>query len=96
MTQKSQFKLQIFIYFFLFSIVMSLLAWILGLGALLIILLILLIISFVFWLVMLLDAVKRKDTGWIILFVFCAITGVLSGIIATIYYFVAYKHHPLG
>ena len=67
---------------------MSLVGWILGLGTIIIILL---IISFVFWLIMFIDAVKKRDALWIVLFIFCAFTGFLSGIIATIYYFVAYK-----
>ena len=61
---------------------------ILGLGFFIIILIIL---SYIFWLVMFIDALKRRDILWIILFIFCFFTGFLSGIIAIIYYFVAYK-----
>jgi hypothetical protein len=68
---------------------MNIFAWILGLGAVVIILL---IISYVFWLLMFIDAVKKRDILWIFLFIFCFFTGFLSGIIATIYYFVAYRH----
>ncbi len=65
---------------------------ILGMGiAAIAFLIILLIVEYVFWLFMFIDAVKKRDTLWIALFAFSFITGFLSGILATIYYFVVYK-----
>ncbi len=55
------------------------------------ILIIILIIEYVFWLFMLIDAIKKRDVLWICLFAFSFITGFLSGVLALIYYFVEYK-----
>lgn len=58
---------------------------------LIVFLVILAILSYVFWLWMFIDAVKKRDTMWILLFVVSFLTGFLSGIIAFIYYMVVYK-----
>ncbi|NOZ80791.1 MAG: hypothetical protein GXP63_03900 [DPANN group archaeon] len=67
---------------------MSLIAWLASFG---IIIVILIILGYIFWLVMFIDALKRRDTLWILLFVLSFFTGFLNGILATIYYFVVYK-----
>ena len=59
--------------------------------ALLVFLIILAIISYIFWLWMFIDAVKKRDNMWIILFIVSFLTGFLSGVIAGIYYIVEYK-----
>lgn len=71
---------------------MGLIETILGLGIFFVVVLIILaVLSYVFWLVMFIDALKRRDMLWIALFIFCALTGVLSGIIAAVYYWEVYK-----
>ena len=67
---------------------MGIIGWIIGMGAVIIILT---IIGYIFWLFMFIDALKRRDTLWILLFILSFFTGFLSGILATIYYFVIYK-----
>lgn len=71
---------------------MAMMETLLGIGiGLLVLLVILLIAGFVFWLWMFIDVLKKRDTMWIVLFVVSALTGFLSGLLATIYYFVEYR-----
>lgn len=67
---------------------MSLFSWAMGFGGTY---LVLLIFSYIFWLVMLIDAVKQKDVPWMVAFVLCAFTGLLSVIVSSIYFIVSYK-----
>jgi hypothetical protein len=67
---------------------MSFISFILSLG---VFVLILLFLSAIFWMFMFIDALKRRDILWIVLFIFCFFTGFLSGVIAIIYFFVVYK-----
>jgi hypothetical protein len=67
---------------------MDLLAAILGLGTFV---LIILVIGYIFWLWMFIDALKKRDILWIALFIFCFFTGFLSGLIATLYYYIVYR-----
>lgn len=67
---------------------MGIIAAILGMGMFFVFLIIL---GYIFWLCMFIDALRRRDVLWIVLFIFCFFTGFLSGIIALIYYFVAYN-----
>jgi hypothetical protein len=67
---------------------MDFLAAILGLGAFV---LIILVIGYIFWLWMFIDCLKKRDILWITLFIFCFFTGFLSGLIATLYYYIVYK-----
>lgn len=67
---------------------MSLFSWAMSFGGTY---LVLLIFSYIFWLVMIIDAVKQKDIPWIVAFVLCAFTGFLSVIVSAIYYISAYK-----
>ena len=67
---------------------MGLLAIILGMG---LVVIILLILGYLFWLWMIIDALKKRDTLWIALFIVSFFTGFLSGIIATLYYIIVYK-----
>jgi hypothetical protein len=60
-----------------------------GIG-LVVLLVVLLIAGFIFWLWMFIDALKKRDTLWIALFIFSFLTGFLGGLMATIYYFVVY------
>jgi hypothetical protein len=71
---------------------MGLLETLLGVGAVVLVLIIILLIAgYIFWLWMFIDALKKRDTLWIVLFIFCFFTGFLGGLIATIYWFVEYK-----
>lgn len=67
---------------------MGLLGFILGMGS---VMMIVLILSYVFWLFMFVDALKKRDILWIALFAFSFFTGFLSGILAALYYFIVYK-----
>ena len=71
---------------------MDWIAFIVGLGVIAVIaIIIFLVLSYLFWIWMFIDAVKKRDVMWIVLFVVSALTGFLSGVLATIYYFVEYK-----
>ena len=52
---------------------------------------IILLIGLLFWAWMFHDALKTRDTLWIILFIFCFLTGVGQSIIAIVYYFLVYR-----
>ena len=62
-----------------------------GVLFLLILLLIVLIIGYVFWVWMFIDALTRRDTLWIALFIISFLTGFLPGIMASVYYYTVYK-----
>jgi hypothetical protein len=55
------------------------------------------VVSFLFWLNMLTDALKKRDVLWISLLVAGFLSGVLSGLFSTLYYEIMYKddngHH---
>ncbi|MBI4450586.1 hypothetical protein HY642_01300 [Candidatus Woesearchaeota archaeon] len=53
--------------------------------------LILLLIGYVFWLRMFVDAMKQRDTQWIMLFALSFFTGLLPGVIAAVYYAEVYR-----
>jgi fructose-specific phosphotransferase system IIC component len=62
-----------------------------GLITLMIVLLIVFeVISFIFWLNMLTDALKKRDTLWIALLIVGFLSGVLSGLFAALYYEIMY------
>jgi hypothetical protein len=48
------------------------------------------VVSFIFWLNMLTDALKKRDALWIALLVVGFFSGVLSGLFAAIYYEIMY------
>jgi hypothetical protein len=71
---------------------MALMESLLGLGiGLVVLLLVSIIANFVFWLWMLVDALRKRDTLWIALLIFSFFTGFLSGLMATVYWFVVYR-----
>ena len=63
----------------------------LGLSGLLVILIVFIILSYLFWLWMFIHALGERDTLWITLFVLSFFTGLLEGILASIYYFQVYR-----
>jgi hypothetical protein len=67
---------------------MDIIAFILGLG---IFIIIILVVEYLFWLWMFIDALRKRDILWITLFILSFFTGFLSGVIATLYYVIAYK-----
>lgn len=71
---------------------MALLEAILGLGIGIVLLIIVLALAcYLFWLWMFIDALARRDTLWIALFIVCFFVAGLSGIIAFVYYITVYK-----
>lgn len=58
---------------------------------LLVLILVLVVLSYIFWVVMFVDALKKRDLLWIALFIFSFFTGFLSGLLALIYYFAEYR-----
>ncbi len=49
------------------------------------------IASLYFWLAMLIDALKKKDTMWIALLIVGFLTGALCGLLAVLYYELMYR-----
>ena len=49
------------------------------------------ILLFVFWLWMFIEALKKRDTLWIILFLVGILTGIFGLLFALFYYFLEYE-----
>ena len=44
-----------------------------------------------FWLWMVIDAIKQRDMFWVVLFVVSFLTGFLGGVLAGVYYVTVYR-----
>lgn len=64
-----------------------------GLAGVILLLVFLSIAAWVFWIVMFIDALKHRDTLWIVLFILSFFTGFLSAVLSTIYFFLEYRRH---
>jgi len=54
------------------------------------------ILLFIFWLWMFIEALKKRDTLWIILFLVGVITGIFGLLFALLYYFLEYEKNKKG
>ncbi|MBI5798086.1 hypothetical protein HZA98_04250 [Candidatus Woesearchaeota archaeon] len=52
------------------------------------------VLTLIFWIWMFADAIKKKDTAWIILLIIALFTGFFALVFALIYYFTLYKKNP--